>query len=281
MSTATIAAAPPSTAPALDAGCLTGEEIERFHAEGFLVKRSVYRSQEVAGLMVAFDHLAAVAEAEMGKVGSLTGPLTVRVGSSRITFQPDRGAPEGMSIRHIAWCGGIAPELRRTARDPRLMSIAGSLLRSDRMHHIINQAHFKAPGSSVAFDWHQDSLHRGLPKGDFIDLNGTGSYVQTVIAIDPVTSQNGPLALVRGSSRAGHLQHEGSAVQAHIDPQDIRRPELAPGDVLVFGPYTIHGSTANRSRIARRSLINGFAYPGATLRAYASADDGEGGIIEA
>jgi hypothetical protein len=47
-----------------------------------------------------------------------------------------------------------------------------------------------------------------------------------------------------------------------------------PGSLLLFGPYTIHGSTANCSDKPRRVLINGYAYPGANKRVYPGCDYG-------
>ena len=44
--------------------------------------------------------------------------------------------------------------------------------------------------------------------------------------------------------------------------------EMAPGDVLLFGPYTIHGSKPNLSRSPRRAFLNGFSIPGANRRIY-------------
>ncbi len=114
----------------------------------------------------------------------------------------------------------------------------------------------------------------------YVDLNGTGGCVQTAIAIDPITADNGPLALIPRSHLRGHLPHTKAKVAAEsFDAATAERPLLEPGDVLLFGPYTIHGSEANRSRIARRSFLNGFAFPGATKKIFASAVDGEGQMI--
>jgi hypothetical protein len=46
------------------------------------------------------------------------------------------------------------------------------------------------------------------------------------------------------------------------------------GSVLLFGPYAVHGSTANTSSQPRRVLINGYAYPGANGRVYPGEGSG-------
>ena len=259
---------------------LTEAEIATFHTEGFLLRRAVFAPAELRVMAAAFDRMSAQSAQEIARTGRIERSTTVGIGSARLTFQPDAGSPLGASIRHIAWCNGMSPELRAVGCDSRLTRAAAQLLRSERMHHIINQAHFKLPGSVVAFDWHQDSTHRGVERDEFVDLNGTGSYVQTAIAIDPITSENGPLALIPRSNQRGHLPHQQSKLSpADVDEAAAVRPTLDPGDVLFFGPYTTHGSQPNRSAIARRSFLNGFAYPGATKRSYSSAADGEGEII--
>lgn len=43
---------------------------------------------------------------------------------------------------------------------------------------IPHQAHYKEPGDGVSFPFHQDSKHRRMAFGDFVDVTGQGSYVQ-------------------------------------------------------------------------------------------------------
>src|SRR5690606_18116224 len=131
---------------------------------------------------------------------------------------------------------------------------------------LINQAHFKKPGTGVAFDWHQDSTHRGIDRGGFVDVNGRGSYVQIALALDDVTAESGPLSFIPGSHRAGHLGLTPADVGVRFDPSTAVRPLLKRGDAVAFSPYVIHGSEPNRSTTPRRTFINGFAYPGANQR---------------
>jgi ectoine hydroxylase-related dioxygenase (phytanoyl-CoA dioxygenase family) len=43
---------------------------------------------------------------------------------------------------------------------------------------------------------------------------------------------------------------------------------MSAGSVLLFGPYSVHGSQPNTSARPRRTFINGYAYPGANARIY-------------
>ena len=50
---------------------------------------------------------------------------------------------------------------------------------------------------------------------------------------------------------------------------------LQPGDAVAFGPYVVHGSAPNEGAYARRTLLNGFALPGANRRVYPGCGVGE------
>ena len=106
--------------------------------------------------------------------------------------------------------------------------------------------------------------------GRFVDINGTGSYVQIAIPLDDVTAENGPLGLVRGSNILGHVEHAHNELGQAIFPPDLVDqsqvvfPTPQAGDVLIFGPYTVHGSGENESEQWRRVFINGFATEGRT-----------------
>ena len=71
------------------------------------------------------------------------------------------------------------------------------------MDHLLNQAHFKRPRDGVTFGWHQDIQHRDKGNGTWTDVNGRGSFVQTVIALDEMTPDSGPLKFMPGSAEVG------------------------------------------------------------------------------
>ena len=61
---------------------------------------------------------------------------------------------------------------------------------------------------------------------------------------------------------------EATAKQLPFREEDAVSVAAQPGDVLFFGPYTVHASIENLSTCYRRVLINGYAYPGANHRIY-------------
>ena len=184
-------------------------------------------------------------------------------------------------IRKIAWGGGAVPVLLHYGRHARLLHLASQLLGSDEMNHLINNAHMKMPGTTVAFGWHQDSVNRGIHKGFFADVNGGGSFVQTDLAVDPKYADSGPVAFMPRSGGEGHLPHGESGYLSPDLVDEDRQVVPLPnrGDLLLWHPYTIHGSKPNTSKQVRRILINGYAYPGATRRTYAGSEKGAGELV--
>ncbi len=244
---------------------LTPQQAEQFFSDGFLLLEAVFNEEEVALMLAAFDRAHALAESLIPSVEP--GHKSLEHHGAHITYDSD-GEGRLSAIRHISMVGNIEPDLLRLGGDPRLRRIAAPLLGCERMKQLINQAHFKRPGSGVAFGWHQDSRHRGIGSGRFEDVNGRGSYVQMAIALDDVTAESGPLSFVRGSQRLGHID-DGSIGAEFVDAAEIVTPLPKRGDVALFGPYTIHGSQANRSDHWRRVFINGFAHPAAPRGSFA------------
>ncbi len=244
---------------------MTPQQVEQFYREGFVTLRMVFGMGELAAIRRAFERLQGDAERLALDLDAGTESPVMRMhrGSQFVLdLQPAR-------IRRVVWCGAAEPVLALIGADPRLLRPAAQLLGSRSVEQLINQAHFKMPGDGVAFPWHQDSSHRRYGTSQWQDLNGQGSYVQTVLAVDDMGPDNGPLRFIPGSCSRGHLElpADGS-LPDEIDPSSAVSPELQAGDVVLFGPYTIHGSEPNGSNRPRRALINGYAYPGANSRVY-------------
>jgi hypothetical protein len=196
--------------------------------------------------------------------------------------------PDGdVIVQRVVWAGGAEPALLRLGADPRLVGPALQLLGSDRCEQLLCQAHFKMPNDGVSFGWHQDVQHRDKGPGTWRDLNGRGSYVQTILLVDDMREDNGPLKfLPRDAVRldaSGRLFAGSYDYGMPMDPAggppglDESRAVTVTGpagSVLLFGPYAVHGSLPNSSAVPRRVLINGYAYPGANGRVYPGTGSG-------
>ena len=188
----------------------------------------------------------------------------------------ERPSLQELAVTHVAFAGMESERLEQVGggSNPRLLTLASALLgraalkelREDSITQIILQAHFKAPGSGVAFPWHQDSKFRREAYGSFVDVTGWGSYVNIATAIDGEVGggeHNGPLQVIPGSGLNGHLGGLEGLDPDTVDARTAICPLLQPGDALCVNPWIIHGSQPNESAQWRRSFVVGFAVPSA------------------
>ena len=251
---------------------LSPTDVQAFFDIGWITREALFSAAEVARMRDSFEALEATA-------GEL--PATGLYHGAQFVLAEHAGQ---QSIKRVVWAGGYQRYLLEIGRDRRLTGPAGQLLGSRAMDHLLNQAHFKRPGDGVRFDWHQDIKNRDHGNGTWTDLNGRGSYVQTLIVLDEMTPANGPLKIMPGSPQWGridfadHCEHAACAPERTLyeccEDQAVTIT-AQPGDVLFFGPYTAHASFENVSDAYRRVLINGYAYPGANRHAYPGSGTGQ------
>ena len=235
---------------------LSDAERRAFRDGGFIVLRGLFRDDEVHRARDAFERLYRTAQS-LRETGDHDGAFFV-------LSPPKDGA---VVVQRVVWAGGSEPALLDLSEDPRLVLPALELLGTSSCEQLLCQAHFKMPNDGVAFDWHQDIQHRDKGNGTWRDVTGRGSYVQSILLVDDMTEENGPLDFV--PMDAVKLDAQGRLVrEAPIDVSRAISVTGKAGDVLLFGPYAVHGSLPNTSAKPRRVLINGYAAPGANGRFY-------------
>jgi ectoine hydroxylase-related dioxygenase (phytanoyl-CoA dioxygenase family) len=243
---------------------LSDDEFRAFFDVGWIVRRGLFDADEVARMRACFDALERTADGL---------PETSLHRGSYFVLAEKNGK---RVINRVVWAGGSQRYLLDVGSDARLTVPSAQLLQSDAMDHLLNQAHFKRPGDGVTFGWHQDIQHRDKGNGTWTDVNGRGSFVQTIIALDEMTPDSGPLKFMPGSAKWGRVELDGDAERGgrgtsnvkQLREKDAVTMAAQPGDTLFFGPYTAHASFENTSDRYRRVLINGYAFPGANRRVY-------------
>ncbi|MCA9493190.1 MAG: phytanoyl-CoA dioxygenase family protein [Myxococcales bacterium] len=237
------------------------EDLER---DGFAVVRGVLSAVEVAEVSAAFDRL-------LERARTLDETTLVRArpdtdeGGTLFVLDADP-----FRLHRVVWAGGVEPILARYGDDPRFLALARAVLGVDAFDQLVQQAHYKLPHDGVSFAWHQDASNRRYGTDLWNDVDGRGSYVQIGLAVDPMGPDNGGLAFVRGSHRAGFVADPltGALPGPPPDRASVVAPELAAGDLALFGPFTVHGSEPNTSDRSRRLFLQGYAVPGANARNY-------------
>ena len=239
---------------------VTVDESSQFFSRGFFVRPKLFTQPEIAEIRAQFT--AALAQARNYSQTTLANDSQFVV--------------SGQRVERIVWVCGVQPQLKKFAQDKRIVKVASSLLGSNEVVQLICQAHYKEPGDEVSFPWHQDSQNRGYGTAGWQDINGRGSYVQSLIAVDPTPIESGPLCFIPNTVASGHLALDQAENYARwIDESKAEPVILAPGDTVFFHPFAIHGSRPNQSQHSRQVFINGFAYPGANRRQYPGCGIGE------
>ena len=226
-----------------------------YQRDGYVILRGLFGRDEIREIGKAIDrvHSEGVAHGRSFRHGNL--------------FYNVSPAGDGAAhVRLAQWFSYHNPVLNAVRLDPRFAAILAPLLGCD-LKQIINQLHWKAPGSLGDFAWHQDSRFR-RPREAYRNL-GT-SYVQTGLAIDPHTPESGCMKFIRGSHRRGHLDLDSSTQvlgtamrqsvleQVGLSADDLVEVILDPGDLALWSPYLVHGSGKNNSDHRRRLYINGY-----------------------
>ncbi len=244
--------------------------IRRFYDDGYLIVEGLFSREEVAAMAEAAERLRTVGRelgAELSDDGE--GEQKVEHAGSQFVFGGSNGSRR---LQRVVWAGGCEPAFISCGRDARLTAIVGQLFGSASAVHLLNQLHAKYPNDGLEFEPHQDSEHRRYGTPEWRDVDGRGSYIQTVVAIDDSTPDNGPLVFYPRSGRRGHL--DPASVRHYYKNRSGVPALLKAGSAAFFGPYVVHRSEENRGGAPRRIAINGFALPGANSRAYFGSGTG-------
>lgn len=223
--------------------------------EGYAIVRNLFSPAEIAAIGAAIDqvHAEGVAHGRSFRHGNLFYNVAPN----------GEGPPE---VRMVQWMSWHQPVLNAVRLDRRLARVLEPLIGRD-LKQIINQLHWKTPGSRGDFAWHQDSRFR-LPEAAYRNLGS--AYVQTGLAIDPHNPGSGGMRVVPGSHRRGPLALDTTAevlgtamddaalVAAGLSPEDVVDIVLEPGDLAMWNPHLVHASGLNSASHRRRFYINGY-----------------------
>jgi hypothetical protein len=231
------------------------DDLAGFWSDGYAIVRGLFSAAEIERIAAAADqvHAEGVAHGRGFRHGNL--------------FYNVAAGPDGEPLVRMAqWPSYHQPVLNRVRLDTRIARLLEPLI-GRNLKQIINQVHWKAPGSLGDFAWHQDSRSR---RPGWAYRNLATSYVQTGLAIDPHTPESGCMRFIPGSHLRGDLgmdcskQALGSAMKgaalAAVGLSDSVAIDLLlePGDLVLWSPYLVHGSGTNRSHHKRRFYINGY-----------------------
>ena len=245
-------------------GKLSDAQIEQYFRDGYLVIPKFFTKDEVNIALNIAHKLQSEAE-------TLSLTKTGKVMHNGTQFVIDR-KNDHLQLHRIVWAAATEPELLKISRQSKLLVPIAQLLDSNKANHIINQLHYKLPKDDVKFDWHQDLQHRRNFDKNWRDLNGKGSFVQSIIALEAASVENGAIFVIPASHNDGDLHIDNmtdfAELKQKVDMNKSVPLVMQPGDLVLMHPLLVHGSKANKSNRSRITLINGFSYPGANSEPY-------------
>ncbi|MEO5772596.1 MAG: phytanoyl-CoA dioxygenase family protein [Sphingomicrobium sp.] len=223
--------------------------------DGYAIIRGLFSAEEIEAIAAATDQLYAEGVAHGRSFRH-----------SNLFYNVAESADGEPLVRMVQWPSYHQPVLNAVRLERRIVRLLEPLLGTS-LKQIINQVHWKAPGSLGEFAWHQDSRSRRPPSAY---RNLGDSYVQTGLAIDPHGPLSGGMRFVPGTHLSGDLGMNCSkkalgAAMTAMALGDVGLEEsaavdlvLEPGDFVMWSPYLVHGSGHNRSTHKRRFYINGY-----------------------
>lgn len=231
-------------------------DVAHYWREGYAIVRGFFSAAEIHEIGAALDQLYAegTAHGRCFRHGNLFYNVARKDGGSEPV------------VRMVQWPSYHQPELNAVRLDGRFAHLLEPLLGSD-IKQIINQVHWKAPGSLGDFAWHQDSRFR-QPASAYRNLGS--SYVQTGLAIDAHVPASGCMRIIPRSHLRGDLRmdcskktlgtamSEDALAEVGFSKDDAIDLLLEPGDLALWSPYLVHGSGRNLSDHRRRLYINGY-----------------------
>ena len=235
-------------------------DLAHYWRDGYAIVRGFFGADELDEISGALDQLYAegVGHGRCFRHGNLF---------YNVARESDGSEP---LVRMVQWPSYHQEVLNRVRLDPRFAELLEPLI-GNNLKQIINQVHWKAPGSLGDFAWHQDSRFR-RPAEAFRNL-GT-AYIQTGLAIDPHTPESGCMRIIPRSHLRGELDMDcskkalGTAMtddaldEIGCSSADVVDLLLEPGDLALWSPYLVHGSGENVSSHKRRLYINGYVRAG-------------------
>lgn len=234
---------------------LTDEERERFAADGYVVRESVFAADELAEIVGAceelVDRLVADRRGRRYTVGSYV-------------FEPDHTNDvtikwEGDSdvVHGIEPFAHLSSALEACAYDPRFVEPMVDIVGHDDPRLFTEKLNLKRRELGGHNPLHQDYPYWVDPAQDPLQV------ATSILFLDEATAENGCLEVLPGSHRDGPRPTRTDAdafgnlemVPAEPGALPTVRVEVAAGSLVMFGSLLVHQSQPNRTDHDRRALL--------------------------
>lgn len=226
---------------------LSQEQIDQYHRDGVLVVEDVIKGPLLERLRADFAKWAKESETHEAPYGSSFD------GRPRFDLQPPAdGKPA--ALRRVQSPTEVSDAYYEAMADSPVTDMVADLLGPDvKFHH--SKINSKLPGSATEVKWHQDFPFTPHSNSDLVTV---------LMMVDPVTEQNGPLAVAPGTHKGPiySLWHDGAftgAVDDDVEAEMKDKSQLcmgSAGSVCFMHTRVAHGSEPNNSDHPRTLFIS-------------------------
>ena len=251
--------------------------VEQYREEGYAIVRQLFNGDDVLRLQRE--------TADLYQIG-IQHPVTYKHGNLAYEILPEKHFDQRYMIQAywFAWANKYFDKFRS---DPAFFKLLEPFL-GRNIKQVAQQIHWKPPGATVSgYRFHQDLRFRES-KSSYEDV--VRDSVTVGIAIDPATSENGCLRIVPRSHTKGYLglsdngegsimkglTHDDELLEVGINPREVIDIELEPGDAVIWGLLTVHGSLPNTSARDRAFALSSYVRGDTSQRGEWAFRDGVG-----
>ena len=216
---------------------LTQEQIDRYHADGFVTVEDVLSEDLVAELRQVTDDFVERSRA-------------VTEHDDIFDLEPGH-TPEAPRLRRLKDPVDQHSVYARTMRNDAILDIVAQLI-GPGIRTNGNKLNMKSPSYGSAVEWHQDWAFYPHSNDDLLAVG---------VAMDDVTRENGCMLMIPGSQRGPIYSHHQDgrfvgAVTEEIEGADRAvSVEVGAGGISLHHVRTLHASAPNTSSHPRRLLL--------------------------
>ena len=209
---------------------LTQAQIDTFRQDGFLIVRGMYDADAVRRISRWSDEILGWAEAPGRHMVYYEDSLVA--GTGKVVSRVENFCPYHDGFETLMTQGTMIDAVSQLLGEPAVL--------------FKEKINMKMPGGD-GFKPHQDAQAGWNRYADF--------YITALVSVDPATTDNGCLEMVRGWHDRGLVGDEWRPLDdADMAGMDFEPCPTAPGDVVFFDSYAPHQSAPNLTDQRRRVL---------------------------
>ena len=225
---------------------LTEQQIEFFHANGYLVVENAVSAEQLDALRADFGGWVEESRQHQDGWGETVN------GKARFDVEKGHNADKP-ALRRINAPHEVSDAFFDVMSDSAMTDMVADLIGPDvKLHH--TKVNSKLPGSATAVKWHQDFPFTPHTNDDLITA---------LLMVDEVTEENGPLEVWAGThtGEIHTLWHDGKftgAVDEDVTEEALKERTICTGkagSVCLMHTRLLHGSAPNNSDAPRTLFI--------------------------